>query len=79
MPRICPITKKKTSFGNNVSHSNRKTKRKFVTNMQKVKVWDDNKNKSIKIRVSTKGLKIINKLGFNKTLSKYNGKKTKKN
>lgn len=79
MPKICPITQKKTLFGNNISHSNRKTKRKFISNIQKVKVWDEKKNRSIKIRISTKGLKIINKLGFNKTLSKYHGKKTKKN
>lgn len=79
MPRICPITKKKTLSGNNVSHSNRKTKRKFISNIQKVKVWDEKQNKTIKIKISTKGLKIINKLGLNKALSKYNGKKTKKN
>jgi large subunit ribosomal protein L28 len=70
MSKICFVTGKRVLFGNNVSHSNRKTKRKFFPNLHKLKFWSDHLNKFIKLNVSTKGLRIINKYGVDKVLSK---------
>lgn len=71
MSNICFITKKKTAFGNNVSHSNRKTRRKFYTNMQNVRIWLPNKSKFINLRISAKGLKFINKFGIESIISNF--------
>lgn len=71
MSNFCFITKKKTMFGNNVSHSNRKTKRKFLPNMQKFKIWVPEKKKFAKLRISAKGVKLIDKLGINLIMSNF--------
>ncbi len=76
MSKKCAITGKKVMFGNNVSHSNRKTRRKFNPNIQKLKIWSPEKKNFIKLKISMKGLKIINKIGLNNTLKRIkNGKK----
>jgi len=76
MSKKCAITGKKVMFGNNVSHSNRKTRRKFNPNIQKLKIWSHEKKFFIKLKVSMKGLKIINKIGLNNTLKRIkHGKK----
>ncbi len=64
MSKICVITGKKVLSGNNVSHSNRKTKRKFFANLHKLKFWMPSKKRFIRLLVSSKGLKIINKYGI---------------
>lgn len=61
MSKICEITGKKTISGNNVSHSNRHTKRKFCCNLQNITIYSFKKNKSIRIRTSAQGLRIIEK------------------
>lgn len=66
MAKVCAITGKKTLFGNNVSHSNRKTKRKFLPNLHKLRFWVPSKGKFVKLVVSSKGLKSINKHGIEK-------------
>lgn len=66
MAKICVITGKKAIFGNNVSNSNRKTRKKFLPNLHKLRFWIPNKNKFVKMLVSSKGLKIINKYGVEK-------------
>lgn len=76
MAKICFITGKKVMFGNNVSHSNRKTRRKFMPNLHKLRIWIPEQNKFIKLKLSSKGLKIINKIGFTNSLKKIkHGKK----
>lgn len=77
MTKFCFITKKKTIFGNKISHSNRKTKRKFIPNIQKTKIWNSEKKMFIKLKISMKGLKIINKIGLNRTLKRYLNEKKK--
>ena len=59
MTRICEITGIKTMSGNNVSHSNRHTRRKFYCNLQNVTVHSNELNKSINLRISAKGLRLI--------------------
>lgn len=72
MSKICQITKKKSKYGNNRSHSMNSTKRKFYPNLHFHRFWIESKKKFIKIRVSKKGLKIIDKYGIEKCLKKFN-------
>lgn len=74
MSRVCSITGKKVLFGNNVSHSNRKTRRKFLPNLHKLKFWISSQNRFVKLLVSKKGIRIINKFGIEhiiKNIKKY--------
>lgn len=80
MAKHCFITGKKNLFGNNVSHSKRKTRRRFLPNLHRLRFWVQDRNAFISLRVSAKGLRIINKFGIEKVLKKFkkvelNGKK----
>ena len=75
MSRICEITGKKTITGNNISHSNRKTKRKFLPNLHKHTFYLLKQKKKITIFVSKKGLNIIDKLGIEAALLYRNRKR----
>lgn len=68
MSRICQITGKKVMVGNNVSHSKRRTKRKFYPNLFDKKFFLEEENRWIKLRVSAAGLRTINKNGLKKSL-----------
>jgi large subunit ribosomal protein L28 len=63
MSRICEITGKKAGVGNNVSHSNRRTKRRFDVNLFYKKFYLPNEDRWIRLRVSASGLRLINKIG----------------
>ncbi|MBT8049354.1 MAG: 50S ribosomal protein L28 [Xanthomonadales bacterium] len=69
MPRICQVTGKKPITGNNVSHSNIKSKRRFLPNLHSHRFWVESENRWVKLRVSTKGLRIIDKKGIDAVLS----------
>ncbi|HIH2763245.1 MAG TPA: 50S ribosomal protein L28 [Candidatus Azoamicus sp.] len=69
MSRCCFVTGKKVLFGNNVSHSKRKTRRTFYPNLHKLRFWVPSKNVFISLKVSSKGLRIINKIGIDKVLT----------
>ncbi len=60
MSRTCELTGKKPMSGNNVSHANNKTRRRFLPNLQTRRLWLD--NRFVKLRISTKALRTINKL-----------------
>jgi len=64
MSRVCEITGKKVIVGNNVSHSNRKTKRKFLPNLFKKKFYLASEDKWITLKVSANGLRTIDKKGL---------------
>jgi large subunit ribosomal protein L28 len=68
MTKICLITGKKTIIGNKISNSNKKTKRKFYPNLQKHKFWLPDRNIFIKLRVTAKALRIIDKIGITNIL-----------
>ncbi|BBA84583.1 50S ribosomal protein L28 [endosymbiont of Euscepes postfasciatus] len=68
---FCLITKKKTTIGNNRSNSMKSTKRKFYPNIHNKKVWISSKLKFIKLKLSSKALRILAKNGIEKTLSKF--------
>ena len=68
MSRVCQVTGKKPMFGNNVSHANNKTKRRFNINLQRKKFWLPDENRYVTLRVSTSGMKIIDKKGIRKVV-----------
>ena len=77
MSKICQVTGKKPMFGNNVSHANNKTRRKFNVNLQKKKFWLPEENRHIILRLSMHGLRIINKKGITRVIKEMrdSGKK----
>ena len=62
--RVCEITGKTAVVGNNVSHSKRKTKRKFNTNLKTKRFWSEEEGRWITLKVSAAGIKTINKKGL---------------
>ncbi len=70
MPRICCITNKKSIFGKKRSYSMNSTNRKFLPNLHNHRFWVSSKNIFIKIRVSAKGIRIIDKKGIEFYLKK---------
>ncbi|MDE0154650.1 MAG: 50S ribosomal protein L28 [Gammaproteobacteria bacterium] len=69
MPRVCQVTGKKPMSGNHVSHANNKTKRRFLPNLHERRFWVESENRWVKLRVSSKGLRIIDKLGIDQVLT----------
>ena len=69
MSRVCQVTGKRPQFGNHVSHSNVKTKRRFLPNLHRHRFWVKSENRWVKLRVSTKGLRIIDKKGIDAVLA----------
>ncbi len=74
MSKVCQLTGKRPITGNNVSHSNRKTKRRFLPNIHKKRFFIPELNKWVTIKVSAKALKNINKLGVYAYLKKLEKK-----
>ena len=70
MSKICQITGKKAMIGNNVSHSNRRTKRTFDVNLFTKKFYWVEQDCWISLNVSANGLRIINKMGLDSALKK---------
>ena len=68
MSRICQITGKRVVVGNNVSHSKRRTKRRFFPNLFDKKFFLPEEDRWIKLRVSAAGMRVINKKGLKKAL-----------
>ncbi len=70
MPRRCQVTGKKILSGNNVSHANNKTKRKFKVNLHKKRFWLEAEKRFVTLRVSASGMRTINKNGIEAVLKK---------
>ena len=68
MSRVCQVTGKKPMTGNNVSHAQNKNKRKFMPNLRFHRFWVDSENRYVRLRVSSKGMKIIDKKGIDEVL-----------
>jgi len=64
MSKVCEVTGKKAMFGNNVSFSVNKTRRRFDVNLSKKRFYLPEENRWVTLKVSAKGLKIINKRGI---------------
>lgn len=69
MPRVCVVTGKKPMMGNNVSHANNKTRRRFLPNLQKRRFWVESENRWISLRVSNAGLRTIDRKGIDVVLA----------
>ena len=69
MSRICQITGKKPLSGNNVSHAHNKTRRRFLPNLQTHRFWVESEKRWISLRVSSKGLRLIDKKGIDAVLA----------
>ena len=69
MSRVCQVTGKKPVSGNNVSHAHNKTRRRFLPNLHTHRFWVESENRWIKLRVSTKGMRIIDKNGIDNVVA----------
>jgi large subunit ribosomal protein L28 len=69
MSRVCQVTGKKPVAGNNVSHANNRTRRRFLPNLHSHKFWVESENRWVKLRVSTKGMRIIDKNGIDTVIA----------
>ncbi|BDW91456.1 MAG: 50S ribosomal protein L28 [Allomuricauda sp.] len=75
MSKVCEVTGKKVMFGNNVSFSINKTKRRFDANISKKRFYIPEEDRWVTLNVSARGLKIINKKGISAVLKEINSKK----
>jgi large subunit ribosomal protein L28 len=69
MSRVCQVTGKGPMSGNNVSHANNKTKRRFLPNLHVHRLWLASENRWVKMRISSHGLRIIDKKGLETVLA----------
>ncbi len=69
MARVCQVTGKGPRVGNNVSHANNKTKRRFLPNLQYRKFWVESENRWVRLRISTNALRTIDKNGIDSVLA----------
>jgi large subunit ribosomal protein L28 len=74
MSKVCQVTGKRPMSGNNVSHAHNKTRRRFLPNLHSRRFWVESENRWVKMRVSSKGLRIIDKLGIEKVIADMRGR-----
>ena len=77
MSKVCKVTGKKPMSGNNVSHANNRTRRRFLPNLHAHRFWIEEKTRFIKLRVSNHGLRIINKKGISNVVQELRQKGAK--
>ncbi|MEH6450052.1 MAG: 50S ribosomal protein L28 [Oleispira sp.] len=68
MSKVCQVTGKRPVTGNNVSHSNIKSKRRFLPNLQSHRFWVETENRFVRLRLTTKAMRIIDKKGIDAVL-----------
>ncbi len=68
MSKICQVTGKRPLTGNNVSHANNKTKRRFLPNLHHHRFWVESEKRWVRLKVSAKGMRIIDKKGIDTVL-----------
>ena len=69
MARVCQVTGKGPMVGNNVSHANNKTKRRFLPNLQDRRFWVESENRWVRLRLSNAALRLIDKVGIDQIVS----------
>ncbi len=74
MSRVCQVTGKRPMTGNNVSHANNKTRRRFLPNLQKRRFWVASESRFVTLRVTTKAMRIIDKVGIDEVLADLRAK-----
>ncbi len=68
MARVCQVTGKRPMTGNNVSHAKNRTRRRFIPNLHNHRFWVESEKRFVRLKVSTKGMRIIDKLGIDAIL-----------
>ena len=68
MSRVCQVTGKRPATGNNVSHAKNRTKRRFLPNLHNYRFWIESEKRFVSLRVSSKGMRIIDKRGIETVL-----------
>ncbi|MEM7279616.1 MAG: 50S ribosomal protein L28 [Pseudomonadota bacterium] len=74
MSRVCQVTGKRPMTGNNVSHAHNKTRRRFLPNLHTHRFWLESEKRYVKMRVSSKGMRIIDKKGIEQVISDLRAK-----
>jgi len=74
MSRVCQVTGKRPVSGNNVSHAKNHTRRRFLPNLHRHRFWVESEKRWVKLRVSSKGMRIIDKLGIDTVLEEIRSK-----
>ena len=69
MSRVCQVTGKRPMTGNNVSHANNRTRRRFLPNLHSHRFWVESEQRFVRLRVSSKGMRIIDKKGIDSVLT----------
>lgn len=69
MSRVCQVTGKRPITGNNVSHANNKTRRRFLPNLHSHRFWVESQNRWVRLRLTTQGMRMIDKLGIDVVLA----------
>ena len=69
MSRVCQVTGKRPMSGNNVSHANNRTRRRFLPNLQNHRFWVEGENRFVRLRVSPSGMRLIDKKGIEEVLA----------
>ena len=77
MSRVCDVKGKKPMFGNNVSHAHNKSRRRFNVNLQKKKFWLPDENRYVTLRISTRGMRVIDKKGITRVVKDLRAKGVK--
>ena len=77
MSRVCQVTGKRPISGNNVSHANNKTRRRFLPNIQHHRFWVEEENRFVSLKLTPRGMRTIDKLGIKVVIDKLraNGEK----
>ena len=68
MSQVCQVTGKRPMSGNNVSHAQNKTRRRFLPNLHKHRFWVESEQRYVKLRVSSQGMRLIDKKGIDTVL-----------
>ena len=69
MSRVCQVTGKRPMSGNNVSHAHNKTRRRFLPNLHNHRFWVESEQRFVRLRLSSKGMRIIDKKGIETVLA----------
>lgn len=74
MARVCQVTGKAPMVGHHVSHANNKTKRRFMPNLQYRRFWVESENRWVRLRLTTAGLRTVDKIGIDAVLADLRGR-----
>ena len=74
MSRVCQVTGKRPMTGNNVSHAHNKTRRRFLPNLHTHRFWVESEQRYVRLRVSSKGMRVIDKKGIDTVLAEMRGR-----